>query len=172
MLAGDPLRRAGHQSLPRWLLAYGATWAIEVGCGIALLLALTYVEVLGVRFFAARRGWRLTRDAAWQVCAHASVGWIVAGFLPFMALAALAALERWFHWAPHGELKLAPVVATPIAWQQIAYVGLLLGGFVGGMLVFEGLVYVGVRRCRFANPPVAGEPREAPARAAAEAPRV
>lgn len=156
VLVGDPLRKVGNQPTFAWLAAYGATWALEVAFGIAVLLLLTYVEVLGVRFFAARRGWRLTRDAAWQVCAHASVGWIVAGFLPFVALAALAAAQRWLHWAPHGELNLAPVLATPIAWQQVAYVGLLLGGFLLGLLVFESLVYVGARRCRFANPPGAG----------------
>ncbi len=164
VLVGDPLRRAGGRPLVEWLAVYGATWAMEVACGIVVLLALTYVEALGVRFFAARRGWRVTRDAAWQVCSHASVGWIVAGFLPFGALAALAAAERWLHWAPHGELNLAPVLARPIAWQEIAYVGLLLGGFVLGLLVFEGLVYVGVRRCRFANAPGAGD--EAPEQAA------
>jgi hypothetical protein len=95
-------------------------------------------------FFGRRRGWRVTPTVAWAVCGHASVGWVVAGCLVAAGLhaASLAARGR-----PAGPALLARDIV--IAWAPLA-------GFFAGMLVFETLVYLGVRRLRFANAAGAG----------------
>lgn len=118
---------------------------------ILLLLALTALETIGLRTFGSRRGWRITRPVAWSVVSHASAGWLAAGLLA-MLLHALAQLSA-FH--PH-LLDLYSLLdqhlnffgftwATTTRWMPTT-----LGLFIG-MLVFETIVYFGVRRCRFAN---------------------
>ena len=96
---------------------------------------------------AGTRGWRLTPAAAWQVVAHATVGWIVMGFTSWLGLLFLPVL-----------LPLSESVGGTLG-SAISGAGPLAGALLG-LLVFELLVWHGVRECRFANPP-------APARATA-----
>jgi len=98
--------------------------------------ALSGIERAGVQFFGRTRRWRVSPVVASVVCALAAAGWVAGGVIG-MGLCAgawIAALasDNGAHWA-----NLA--LASPIA------------GFIIGLLWFEILVYVGVRRCRFAN---------------------
>lgn len=105
-----------------------------------VLWVLTNIEWLGIRFFGRRRGWRITPGVATTVCAHATYGWVLAG-----SLALLPVLLAWVYLG----LSSGGVRAAVRPWWQ----GLAVGG-IGccvGLLVFETLVYVGVRQCRHAN---------------------
>jgi hypothetical protein len=144
---GDPARAARDLTEPRQLALYGLMWlAWGLAAGL-LLLGLTAIEYAGVRFFAARRGWRLTRAAAWQVCAHASVGWILCGASAIAILAAIQACVRLFRLPLGGVVNLGTV---RIDTADVLLLGGPLLGYAIGLLVFETLVYRGVRACRYA----------------------
>ncbi len=140
VLKWDPSRGSNNAA------AYGVAFVIWAVGVVGVLGLLTVVEFLGVRFFAARRAWRVTRTTAMQICAHASVGWIVAGLGGLLAMAASARwgpdvgrlLARWIR-AGTGPLTLY------VSWASAA------AGFLSGLLVFELLVYTGVRRRKYAN---------------------
>lgn len=159
VLVGDPARAARNTDRLSETITYAWVLGIQVGAAALILLVLTWVEGLGLRFFGARRGWRVTRDVASQVCAHASVGWIFAALFPLVALALSTALVRNFpEWGGRFMNQRIDLSAfTP--WAKRVSVGELVtllglvGGFLGGLMVFEMLVYVGVRRCRYANAP-------------------
>ncbi len=113
------------------------------GLGAYLLLRFAVqVEHAGIRFFGARRQWRISDAVASTVVAHASIGWILGGLL------ACASTFVRFEGLP--RLTLFIWTIGPAVWILVLAVGV-------GMLVFELLVYVGVRRCRYANaaPPLA-----------------
>lgn len=153
VLAGDPVRAAhgsGHELVTRILgyLAY-------TGLITLLLVCLSALEVRGVLFFAKRRGWRLAPTAAWQICAHSSVGWIFCGVLSLLGMAALTALSLRTNLIPKGMVDFAPLLNVRAAWHDVLAAFLFFGGYVLGLLVFETLVYLGVRECRFANAPAA-----------------
>ncbi len=127
----------------------GAFWLAA-----ALLMLLSWIERRGVVFFSRSRGWRVPVPLARSIIAHAAVSWFWAWLgmylsmsigVPFMSALSRLAAGTFF------ELLLIP---APV-----------IVGFVLGMLVFEFLVYLGVRECRFANagtvpatPPVAHVP--------------
>jgi hypothetical protein len=147
----DPARTARDLSDPRQLGLYAVSWLVwGLGVGWVLLL-LTWVEYAGVRFFAARRGWRLTRAAAWQVCAHSTVGWLVCGSLAILILAAVQACVRLFGMPLGGQVDLKPYVPIRIDIGDVVLVGGPLVGYLAGLLAFETLVYKGVRVCRYAT---------------------
>lgn len=107
-----------------------------------LLVSLTRIESLGVRFFGRQRGWRVTPSIAWNVCAHATIGWTIGCLLH--ALTPLGLI-----WG--GRLLDLLPANTAIAFAvEYARWSPVVALFVG-MLIFETLVYVGVRECRFAN---------------------
>jgi len=123
-----------------------------------LLLGLTSLETLGLRTFGRQRGWRVTRNVAWTVCAHASFGWVAAGLLG-MATHALSLTPP----GQAGLLKLLGWIDLNFGYFNFAGRGLqewlprCLGLFLG-MLIFETVVYFGVRRCKFANAAVSAMP--------------
>lgn len=145
-LIGDPARGARGSA---WLSRNGQ-FALSLAAGTigigGVLLALTAIESLGVRFFGKRRGWRITPDVAWQVCAHASVGWVVAAVLTILALVV---------WLNLSYFGLGGWMTRRGGWGDLGLAAVPVAGFLAGMLVFEILVYRGVRRCRYANPPAA-----------------
>jgi len=126
---------------------------LNLAIALAVLWLLTWIEVVGIRFFAARRGWRLSRSAAWHVASHAAVGWLLCGLLPLLGMAILTAVDRLSPSLWSRTLDLRPISGPVFAARDVATVLLVAGGFFIGMVVFETLVYLGVRRCRWANAP-------------------
>jgi hypothetical protein len=119
-----------------------------------VLLGLTLVEFLGIQLIGRKNKWRITPDVALTVCAHASVGWVVAAVLT----------GAFRHMAFVGNTDPLPRLnpsAPPIVFER--WFLFPIAGFALGLLVFAVLVYLGIRRCRFANAPAA-QALSAPAR--------
>ncbi|MFO0858039.1 MAG: hypothetical protein U0640_11865 [Phycisphaerales bacterium] len=128
------------------------------------LLGLTWIECRGVRFFSNRRGWRMTPEAAWQICCHASIGWIIMALLPLLGMAAMVALVRVFHYSPTGVIDLTRWLGPGApTWHVEAVVRntLTLGAGLAGLMVFESLVYIGARQCKYAATIPASHPASA-----------
>jgi hypothetical protein len=122
--------------------------------GFALILtwpalyALTAIEARGLSFFGTRRGWRTTGPVAWTVCAHAAVGWALAGLLAVLGAAAWSVFTLF-------PSLLGPRWTFSLRWLAWA---LPMAGAMTGFMIFESLAYLGALRCKFANPPGAGVP--------------
>lgn len=140
-LIGDPVRSARLQHRHEWSTA---AWAVPLQALFVALLftSLTLVEWLGIQFYARRRGQRLTPAAAWQVCTHASVGWVAMSALMFLGILVTPLLAMVGLGSLFSGSASAFIFAIPP----------LLGAFAG-LMIFESLVYVGVNRCRYANRP-------------------
>ena len=131
----------------RGLLAIGLSASVLWAAALVLFSALTMIEYLGIRFFAARRQWRLLPNAAMQICAHASCAWIVAALLTIVGLSLSSMLPQ-----------LGTTRAPATFWEEVVRAArfLLPGvppliGFAIGLIWFEWLVYKGVSSCKFAN---------------------
>ena len=119
-------------------LTFGIGWA----AGAAGLSVLTWIEFLGIRAFGRVHRARITPTIAAAITAHATAGWVVGAVMMLVGLAC----GLWLHGvamrqnvgAVRGAFELAP-----------AWIPLLSG--IGAILVFDAIVYVGVRQCRFAN---------------------
>lgn len=121
-----------------------------------LLLLLTLIESVGIRTFAKRRKWRVTRRVADAVCGHASVGWILAGL----------GLALGWHAAQFVEVEKVASWIVGVAGQRyvpgrdelaaVILIAVMGGGLMVGLLTFEWLVFFGVRRMKFANAPGSG----------------
>jgi hypothetical protein len=147
---GSGLSRFSVAMLVTWLAIWGGTWVA--------LLVLTWIEARGIRFFGSRSGWRVNHGVAWAVCGHASYGWLVAGGLVAVlwvllehtgALGLVGGLWDWI-------ISLVPGAPSPGSTRstrsmELSYLSVLASGFIIGMLAFETLVYIGVRRLKFAN---------------------
>lgn len=145
----DPARNVNALASVGNLIKYGLSFAVGAA-GVALLfLLLTLIEYRGIRFFSGRRGWRLTRVAAWQICAHASIAWVLCGLLPLGMLALLETSVRWLHYSPARTLNFGPALPRVSVRDLLSGGGVMVGYFLG-MMAFEMLVYVGVRKCRYA----------------------
>lgn len=149
-LIGDPLRAARGQSLFKQFTVAIVALPAQVAAVALVLFALTFIEFLGIRFIANRRGWRLLPDAARQICAHASLGWIACGILPLVTLFGFEFVLRVFGVSPGGTIDAGPVLGT-FDMHRLAIGGSAVAGYIAGMLLFETLVFLGVRQCRFAN---------------------
>lgn len=101
-----------------WVIAIGA-----VGFFPLLVIAL-WIEINGIRFFGRNHRWRITKEVAHAVCAHATPGWFV-GTIPLLVFL----LDRREY---------------VFGWYLLAAAG-------AGLLGFETLVYIGMRRMKFAN---------------------
>lgn len=116
-------------------LAYGVLWV------------LTRIEFGGIQFFGARRSWRINEGVASVICAHAAVGWVLG------ALGMLCISFFWgTHWAPTASWSTRSTTLV----HYTVWVPSIAAVFLAGLFVFEILVYIGVRECRYANPPGAG----------------
>lgn len=102
-----------------------------------LVAALTAIERRGLRVIGRFHRWRVTSATTAGVCSLASYGWILAGALVGVAAAAVYVMDelRW------------PSRATNL-WLGPS---LLASAALAGLLIFETLVYIGIRRCKFAN---------------------
>lgn len=148
---GDPARAARGTGGWREPIALIFTPMAEVLAVTIILFILTWIEQRGIRFFAARRGWRLTKPAAKQICAHASIGWLLCGGLSLLFLSTLYTFARFFGIAPGGTIDLRPYINVTLHWGDIVPLVGLGGSYFLGMLAFELLVYAGVRECRYAT---------------------
>ena len=112
-------------------------WGVIVATGIP---AATYIEILGVTFFSWKQGWRVPFELAERVACYASIGWVPAIFVLASAqwLAEWGLIERW--WNPQWGMY------TP--WIDAILSVILLGISV---FWFELLVWLGIRKVRFAN---------------------
>ncbi len=110
-------------------------WVGVVGIG----WALSWIEMRGIRFFGARHGWRVSDAVAATICGHASVGWMLAFGGVHMSITVIAIGFHSFGRMPNRLIQLV-LLSVPAS-------------FFLGMLLFETLVYLGVRRMRFANQP-------------------
>lgn len=105
-----------------------ALYALVCTLFVAIVLTvLTSIERMGIQAYGRVHKRRITRAVAITVCAHACLGWVTASVLFWIPIIALVILDE--------ELLafLAPI-------------GLFLG-----LLHFEILVWLGVKRCRYAN---------------------
>jgi hypothetical protein len=115
---------------------------------------LTLIEVTGLRFFGRQRGWRITPQVAWTVCAHASYAWALCGLLLALGYAA-SQLRLDLNFGRWLDTQLTNLLgpATASYFRPFReWLGPAIGAYLG-LLAFETLVYLGVRRCRYANPP-------------------
>lgn len=144
----------------QWLVASLGVWIAT----LAALLLLTYIETVGVRFFARAesRRWRITGPVAWTVCSHASVGWLSGGLLMLVVMVTdpVGHLCLW-EWGNLQSRRLLGVSFND-RYESLRLVQVLLPA-VAGMLSFETLVYIGIRRCRYANTPASAAQQGAPA---------
>jgi len=117
-----------------------AYFAVFHFVGVLIVVqVLTHIEMLGVAAFSRRRGWRVPFRLAERVCCFASVGWLPGVLLAGLGgqlLQLFAVGEPWFE-------RMLGVVR--VSW--VCYAGL----FVMSLLWFETLVWVGVRRVKYAN---------------------
>jgi hypothetical protein len=117
--------------------------AVGVWVGLSLVvLGLTAVEARGIRLYGRVHRSRVTPTVAAAVTGHATAGWVLGGALVgFGFVAGLVTYEAAMHGnvgVVRGAMLLGPILVP------------VLGGVVG-LLAFETLTYLGVRRCRFAN---------------------
>ncbi len=114
------------------------------GIPVSLLLwLLTSIEQRGIRAFGRLNNRRITPAVAETVTAHAAAAWFtIPALMLLMWVAGILTktLAERFSWAMW-ELTLTAPYWSPF-----------LGAFTG-MLWFEVVVWTGVRRMRFANPP-------------------
>jgi len=104
------------------------------------VLLLIYIEILGVVYFARRRGWRVPWHLAERVAGYSAIAWIPAGAVMWLIthLVLDGYIERWMNaW-----------IGTWKSWQSLALWVLALAL---GMLWFEFLVWLGVRQVQYAN---------------------
>lgn len=105
------------------------------------LVFLMWLERVGVVFFSRKRGWRVPRPVAAAICANAAPGWIAAGALVHVGIGLMLLIQRITYDLPRGWRP----------WAETAAAAMPFLGFIAGMLIFETLVYIGVRRCKYAN---------------------
>lgn len=129
-----------HQIVPAGFPVVDVLIAAPVA--ILIIRVLTWIEQRGTRFFGRRRGYRITPAIARAVCAHAGVGWVVAGALTLLGGALGIVIESALRNASLGVLR--PIVILSPQWMPIA------GGLLG-MLVFESLSALGMTRMRYVN---------------------
>jgi hypothetical protein len=113
-----------------------------------MLWGATWLEARGLRFFSARRGWRVDDAVAWTVCAHASFAWWPATTGMGLALVFNGVLQPWVSGA---ILNTVVGILPPGMFGLAVLITVGLAGFAAGMLAFETLAYLGARALRYAN---------------------
>ena len=139
-----------------------ATESLAIGAFIALVLAvavtlMTHIEIVGLRFFGSRRGFRIDKTIASTICYHGAHAWII------MAIG----LSLWAHaFITHRAYNSGANSLPPPPWPEtirtiasgISWLGLAIAAV--GFVYFEFFAWLGLRRCKFANRP--SEPDAAP----------
>ena len=116
-----------------------SSWSVQV----VVILLLARIERAGMMFIGARHRWRIDGTVSRVVCAHAALGWLTGGVLVSSSFAVLV-----------GVFVTSVAIGSSDPWWVIdAFVYAYLGSWFLGLLHFECLVYLGMRRCRYANRP-------------------
>ncbi len=152
-LLGDPartVRLSGVSSPVRELLTFTLMFPLQACAVMGVLALLTYLEYLGIRFIARRRAWRLTDAGAWQVCCHASVGWIILSIMPLLALAISYILNIVAAGLLSKVIDLSQFQMGRVSLGTLIAGALPTAGLLIGLFAFEYLVHLGVRSCRYA----------------------
>lgn len=134
-----------HEHWPDSLVQLAA-FAVAGMIIVALAVALSLIEALGLRFFARRMGLRLAWERAIVVVGHASVGWAIGPALPLL-LAIVYTLTPRSSPFRHDLANVALIVAPASALLSL--------------LAFETLAFLGQRALRYANHPPATQPNPA-----------
>jgi hypothetical protein len=148
--AGDPARAARGGSDLQVAFTYAWVFAAQTAAVGALLLCLTWCEYAGIRFIAARRGWRLTRAGGWQVCCHATVGWLAMALAPLAGLAILHVLTSVLRLPLGGAIDLRRFGFPPTTWGDVLTIAIPASLVLVGLFAYELLVHLGVRSNRYA----------------------
>jgi hypothetical protein len=148
--AGDPARAARGGSDLQVAFTYAWVFAAQTAAVGAVLLCLTWCEYAGIRFIAARRGWRLTRAGAWQVCCHATVGWLAVALAPLAGLAILHVLTSVLRLPLGGAIDLRRFGLPPTTWGDVLTIAIPAVLALVGLFAYELLVHLGVRSNRYA----------------------
>lgn len=122
-------------AVPIAILIPAGAWAL-----VALLFVLlTSIERTGLVIIGRAHRWRVTWTVTASVCELASAGWVIAGLAVGLTSLIPLFVERRvrYRW-------LGP-------WAEEVTLGVCVGAALIGLLIFETLVYIGVRRCKFAN---------------------
>ncbi len=129
-------------SMLAWAIApKGQAWVLIQGISVCLsVIVLTYIEALGVAYFARRRGWRVPMRLAERLACYSSIGWVPAAFVMWLAIRAVANgyIDRW----------MQRLLGTWEPWQSWALLVLIAAV---AMMWFEVLVWIGVRQTKHAN---------------------
>lgn len=112
----------------------------------AILGLLVSIESLGIQLMGIKNHWRITPPLAAAITAHAAPGWYTAAVLAPAGYLAGQLINTDFAF---GSSNLVSIVFAkpPILLASL--------GFLAGLVHYETLVYLGVRACRYANPPEA-----------------
>ena len=130
-----PIRMSLGDVIVMALLMGGAAFVLT----LPVLAVLTAIECWGIRLVGTRRGWRITPAVASTVCDFASVGWLIGSVVFAIGVCASVILLIVVPSSERTAAMFAAVISS--------------GGAGVGLLTFETLVYIGIRQCRFANPP-------------------
>ncbi len=148
--AGDPARAVRGATDAQVAFTYLWVFAAQTAAVGAVLLFLTWCEYAGVRFIAARRGWRLTRAGAWQVCCHATVGWLALTLAPLAGLAILHVLTSVLRLPLGGAIDLRRFGLPSTTWSEVLTIAIPAVLSLVGLFLYELLVHLGVRGNRYA----------------------
>lgn len=113
-----------------FLIEAGIAASIVLGGMLTLMLlltTLTAIERTGIRAYGRVHKRRITSAVARTVCAHACIGWFSGAVL---------------FWTP---------IVVHIAVGSDTIAALAVPGLFLGLVHFEILVWIGVKRCRYAN---------------------
>lgn len=144
---GVMLPLIGFYGLPRtdatsalgWMLKQAASIVPVVMLGTFVLLWLVLlIERAGSRVIGLTHRWRITGEVAYCVCAYASVGWLLGAL-------GLAVSGAWY------ALRIADENFAASSEGFYVMYGGLAAAFLLGLFGYELLVYIGLRRCKFAN---------------------
>lgn len=163
VLIGDPARHARTDGMFIGSGIMAASYAVQVLVVAAVLTLLTLFDIFGLQLLGKTRRWRLPSAAAWAICCHASAGWLLAGFLPLVAMAWYYIVGTLLRVPFTGRVFPGASTALRLTWQELLGLGLPVVGYLAGLVAFELLAIKGVKLRRFANVPTTTSDAPAPA---------